>query len=1035
MRTIRILSTLLATTALSTTVYGMESKILSEMEGFKTMDPSRSFNSLLLSNAYSDTLAGMSKDIKEFKDTAKKALNGDWASLAGVGIHQVIDHLNGQFLSRYNIAQNSDGEFNHESLKPFLKSFREKVTFLLHGLLSQSGNDYALNRTTGERYPIFNDTPFKQFAEACIPEYIPMKSLFVSICNTGPINDFLADKLDALALDCLFRLYKNQTGKTVKTTVIPFILYTLKKGASTSYSLATTDYDNHELLPDLTKKQLDIDQAYSPVFQYLKPRFAHLARQALSSMFLDVGHCVTELLIDKGLKATFDNSLVANGAKAMTLGLTAVTANIGWVAGGLFGGVVGGLSAPIFGGGIGWSLAYKYGWQSLAPLGMVLGGLVGLAPGLGSSAGFLMGPAIGATITGVATYTWTPRIITHMAKSMTQTTKHELNCKLQLLIDYNTYKLLPLTEDEHVLFNLNPDPTSEEKSVNSSDYTRREQLLSQSFAGEFIKQFIDNNGDLVKNIKLTLSEITDNYYSFVNYCLYSKDATVTEILEKAKLKDSPLMVGTVTGADKIWREFVLRTTGVTKTQEAEKSQDKKLQENLVKYPSFKVKEQYLKQLSLYMHSLSEHDLREFSENVHEVKEKTKIEEKRVQDIYKAVQTSGNRIAEIWQVKGNTLDENKIRAIQDSANELWETATAVQLELLAEVLHYDNKFISNNFDTDVIEPAIDHNYLKNILNGYIEKRDAIFLQEKNNQHYCNILKRSSLTEGLEYADVVDLLRKIKQFNLQNLPAEIQYLFNQDVNENVESKEKHVISITSSTSSEILKQKEIELIRDKYEFLLSRNLTVLFSRDFQARFESKGLAIGKKILEDNKTIADKKLCDKILSELSDDALFRDFFNQMEKHSRYKLFEGDIFSEIKTYISKITNTLNDASRSNFEVLTFPESTVSTEITALKLYDEYDVAASNLMDIINNSSAKKIDELESEDFEKIYEIIKKKKKESLTTDDLTFLQDYENEIAIFKMKQKNLENKLFYGYKEIIREIRKGNQQILGLIQNFKE
>ena len=94
MKKTRVLHTLLVTTSLSTVICGMESTLLSEMQGSKTVNPDRSFNRQLLTNAYSDTLAGMGKDTQEFKDMAKKALNGDWASLAGVGIHQVIDHLN-----------------------------------------------------------------------------------------------------------------------------------------------------------------------------------------------------------------------------------------------------------------------------------------------------------------------------------------------------------------------------------------------------------------------------------------------------------------------------------------------------------------------------------------------------------------------------------------------------------------------------------------------------------------------------------------------------------------------------------------------------------------------------------------------------------------------------------------------------------------------------------------------------------------------------------------------------------------------------
>ncbi len=1100
MKTTRILHTLLVTTSLSSAICGMESTFVAGMKGSETMDPTRSFNRSLLSNASSDTWAGMGKDAQEFKDMAKKALRGDWASLAGVGIHQVIDHLNGQFLSRYNIQQNSTGEFNPESLKPFLKAFREKVTLLLQGLLFKNGDNYALNERTGEHYPIFSDTPFKQFAESCIPDYMPMRSLFISICNAGPINDFLANKLDELALSCFFQLYNSQAGGTVKTTAIPFILDALKTGATTAYSLATTDYDNYESLPSLTKKESPIEQNYSPIFQYLKPRFDHLARQALSSLFLDLSESVTELVIDKGLKATFDNSLIANGTKAMTLGLAAFTSTGGWFVGGMVGGVVGQLSAPFVGGGLGWSLAYQYGGESLAPLGFVAGTLAGLVPGLGASAGLLAGPAIGAAITGGATYAWTPRITTHIAKSMAKTTKQELNDQLQLLIDYHTHQLLPLTQDEHVLFNLNPNPTPEEVSINYSDYARRAQLLSQSFAGEFIKQFIDINGSFVQSLIVpTLSHINDGYQTFVTYCLSSKDATVTEILEKAKLEDSPLGIGKDAGADKTWREFVLRTTGALETNEITKAYDKKLQENLVKYSSFKVKEQYLEQLSLYMKSLSAQDLKAFSENVHDMKESTKSEERRIQDIYKKLQAAGNRVAAIYQsATGTSLEVEDIRIIQASAEELWETSTTVQLERLVEALEHDDFIASDfrDFNTSEMRPIIESDYLKNTLNDYIAKRDGLYLKQGNNQHYFDALKGSSLTEGLENADVVDLLRKIEKLNLQNRLEKIQDLFKQAVSETVESKEKISVSITSS---ETLRYQEIKLIKSKYEALLGRQLTHIFLDAFKDQFVEKSKEIGAKILESNGDFSAKKLMQNIKKELAEtDGLFLNLLTQVKEHQNSSLFKEKTYNEINGQIMKISDLLieqkNDSmekedfiliskdqvkitqqtipsdnsaqsnggwfpSWGNQSISTTPlislegkeSQTTSihleakeshmqgTHIKALELYDKYDVGGFNLIDIIHLSETFKdrnLDSLNDNDFEKIYEIIQNNKLKSIMAEaDLIFLENYKNEIAIFKMTQKNLENKLFYGYTEVIREIRKQNQQILGLIQNLKK
>ena len=169
-----------------------------------------------------------------------------------------------------------------------------------------------------------------------------------------------------------------------------------------------------------------------------------------------------------------------------------------------------------------------------------------------------------------------------------------MNDQLKLLVDYYTYGFIPLSHDEHVLYNLNPSPTQEERIMYYSDYARRDHLLSQSFAGELIKQFIDINGSLVQTIILpTLNALSDGY-KFVAYCVSSKDATAAEILEKIEFnQDSSLFAGTALGAEKAWREFVLRTAG----QEIISDKDKTLKENLAKFRSFKVKEQYLHQLN------------------------------------------------------------------------------------------------------------------------------------------------------------------------------------------------------------------------------------------------------------------------------------------------------------------------------------------------------------------------------------------------------------------------------------------------------
>jgi len=615
------------------------------------MDPTRSFGKQALTNVVGDTKKGLAQDAQEFVDLLRKALNGDWASVAGVGIHQIIDQLNGQFLSRYNLPKNpKNGEFNPESFKPFLKAFREKVTVLLQGwLFQQNGGDYALNENTGEHYPIFSNTPFNQFADFFIPDYVPMKDLLVSICNAAPINNYLGNKLDELAITYLLNSYGYWTGNPLKGTVTSSILNALKSGAKTGYDLATTDYDNYGSLPKLTKD----DEKYSPIFNFLEPRLNHLARTALNSLFLGISQSTNELIIDQGLKLALENSLVVNGMKGAAFTLAGLGSVAGWGVGGMVGGFTGGLSGSFVGAGmgsatgagIGYKLALTLGGDTLAPFGTMLGTVLGTPVGFtlgslwGATIGSWTGSAVGVTAAWTGTFAVAPRVMTHMAKSLAKTTKQELNGQLELLVDYYVHNLLPLTEAEHALYYLNPLPTPEEKLIYRQDYARREQLLSQSFVGEIIKQFIDLNDSYIMS---ALSGINNSYRSFVNYCLSNKDATAQEILEKAGLTDNPLDKSQ-NESDRAWREFVLRTADPLSLTDA----DQVLKKNLTKFPSFKVREQYLEQLSLYMNSLSAENLKEFAADYSDRKKGIETEKEHIKTIHQKIQNAGKRMAELY----------------------------------------------------------------------------------------------------------------------------------------------------------------------------------------------------------------------------------------------------------------------------------------------------------------------------------------------------------------------------------------------------
>lgn len=90
MKTHGILRMLLVTTSVSTAVCGMDAQNYAGTRDFDLMNPDRSFGKQVLTRMKTDVKEGIVKDTQEFRVLAKKALNGDWASVTGVGIHQLI---------------------------------------------------------------------------------------------------------------------------------------------------------------------------------------------------------------------------------------------------------------------------------------------------------------------------------------------------------------------------------------------------------------------------------------------------------------------------------------------------------------------------------------------------------------------------------------------------------------------------------------------------------------------------------------------------------------------------------------------------------------------------------------------------------------------------------------------------------------------------------------------------------------------------------------------------------------------------------
>jgi hypothetical protein len=1058
----RTLRALFLTTSLSTVASGMEGRI----PGMELMDPDRpSFSRRALGNMAHDAIANTSQDTQEFADLLKKIWRGNWASVAGIGIHQIIDSLNGQFLSRYNLPEQSgNDEFNFESFRPFIKAFREKIVAIIHQRIGKNGS-YALNEATGERYPVYDGTPFQQLAKYLIPDCMPMKSIFIAICNAGPINDFLGKKLDELAISYVLRLHQSRTGKTLKEAAGWYAAAGIAGGAWAAfkapgaiYNALTENYpDRDGSLPPLTAEM----EPYSPIFDYLQPHLNHFAREALNALFLDVSQSVSKSAIDTGVNIALTNPLVVNGMKGVSFALGGLGSAVGWSIGNLAGSYMGELTgsqmgASIIGAGIGYQLGNKFGGEFVKQLriaGPFIGGVSGVP--LRSAIGYVgatiapwTGAALGGAAGGLCTFAYAPRIVTHAAKSLAKTTKQEVDDQLKILVDYYTFSFFPLTKEEHALYGLNPTPTEKEMILYYEDYARRKQLQSESFAATILKRFFDLDKS---SIALCLNGISQRYQSFIAYCLANKDATAQEILKETGLTDPSSGETQEKERDRIRRAFILNS-------------EPTLLSNLSKFPSFEVKKRYLDQLNSFMNSLSAHDRGSFAENFRDIKKGMEREKAHIHKLQHAIQTAGERMAKTYQAAGRgEMSTDDIAVIQASANRLWETATTLQLDRLAEMLEdpdlvkimKDGYVVPHNNDeekapdNDEKKESAFENYLENTLAAYIKRRDDLYLARGNHRLQFDAFKRSSLTEKLSDADIVDLLRNIVGQDIQSLPKEVQAL--------LASAEEHPQAAAAQEKDPVsaVKAHEVALIKQKYEFLLRHQLATHFTKRFRTQFQHTILAIGHTSIKNNPSLSEKDLFLEIRSKLFSGELVEKFMTGMSEHPKAQLFQNEILPYINGQIWEAAQSLTKKKlplNEEFELVT-KEDTEATEqsiaaapdieelpdVEKLKVYTQNDITGYKLAEIINklktNGILKNIDTLENDDFEEIYKAIQENKKTSLSEkSDSSFLQEYIDELFKFIRdhdRELGLDNKLFYDYKDIIQEMRKNNQRILDSIK----
>lgn len=943
------------------------------------VDPERTMGSMAitaLTDGHSEWVKSLTKKAERTYDIFNKMRGGDYGDLTGEVIEGFVAHLMGNGLYHQLLQTNTN--FDSSLQADAVTQIQMHLFSFVARQIAQDRQRYGVVNNTGERVTIYNDTSlFRMIAEKLGADQVPFGSIVIKALDYDPVKKFLANKFNQLVLNQLSTLTVNMTGKTIKNhvgTQFVNLINIVQKGAVTSAkSSANYLFGPVDQVPTSNADVLKIDEHYEPLWAYLEPHITHYLRQTFEDMLKKSQAAIVDSFIKKAQQSSAP--IIKKGLK---VGMTG------------------------FGGLTGYFIAGYSGGAS----GMVIGNTFSEFAG---------------------TY------VSGMAHHQIEQFGKIANEQLDKFIKWKMHTLFKYGKEEHALYHLNPNqPTHLELALFYEDYRLRAELESHTFLGSVIKQL--NHSFTTVDLFMRAVNLTSNMIKNVGGGVIDLYGYLSNSKDHSSLEDQQ-NVTALSGKIESDVETALRQYIWLKNKPYLTAQEKLILKNIEEYPSYAIKGRLLGDLNKQFQTI---DPNEYIQLMMASKSQAKNNLDKVTLEVEQVEQSIAEICLWYQHLTSTMgkqDYFSYVALQDLLEKQVFLLPLQDQERFAEVAQdekYIKEFLSNKKnrallacsfkekeDTQTVSKLINQLLLDHTEFKY---RDDL---EKLQQH--------SFAQGMSIEKMMELLtthhKTLAQEGLLN-----------EMPEDVSTK---------------VQNEEINLIKTRFFELIQESIAQSYFKRYQTVARDYVRAQAFPLLKQEKNLEDlTNLLSTIYKKLGEDQYFQAFLEPIRADKLKN--EEDRLQKGRTKLYSLVKTQNVEWVKEFkgELETNQENAVKSihDTSSLKLlpgvddienhiyvYDNNDVQGFNLAELYNiymTESFKTIKTIEESDFAKIWEMLNAQKEEKLknrnvSVDDLAFIQKYKTEIFNIRIKEDKFKDKLFYGYIDLVSELRYQNAKILVSLQ----
>lgn len=528
-----------------------------------------------------------SKNLKDAAYIGKKLYREGWESLIGDSVEVFLNSVNKRFLTKHlhHKGDNSE-EFDPEALRPLFEQLRNSLCSMIEYFCLR-GSLVGYDPVTQQSFQTYqNKSVYRLLTEKLIPDAIPLKRLFIALTDCGPIREYLEYKTDEMIINGILQVYKTSSGVTVKQSINRLVHSLTHKtpppNTQNEEDIRTQSEKGKEKIPieieeldpllkdslpenskncDLMPLEQDTPISFSPttslqssatlkqgsgyshLWAYFAPQLAHFFRLTFSHILKPMSESALNETNNKALKGFLQNNLLITSTKAVGFG-------VGY-----------GLASFATGGSIPWDL------------------------GIG---------CIGTYLSG-----WMVSKATEFALNKT---KDRIKSNLFLLMDYYSYRLIPLTRSEHALYNLNLNPTPEEYRIFAEDYQLRDKLTQTSFLGELIRDVAALSQGIFDYLFDKAEELGGHIKKFLNYCRGSSESTQA-ILETVSLEETcaskrPQAARNTKKTDLLSQIILGKIAEKLGQHQPLTDHETLVWSNVLQYPSFEIRQQALNLIDL-----------------------------------------------------------------------------------------------------------------------------------------------------------------------------------------------------------------------------------------------------------------------------------------------------------------------------------------------------------------------------------------------------------------------------------------------------